>query len=106
MQIDTDTQPVFRSDLRGRLAAMTNGQVVTVPAGGVKWEALNTARKRAAVTSGLKYQIKRIEDLYFVSAYDPSDMKPGFVSGKASQTNEALRELIRGIVREELAAAK
>jgi hypothetical protein len=101
-----------RSDLRWLIGALAPGETLEIPADGLRWEALNSARKRASQDTGLKYRTGQYGDNYLVLAYDPNDGKPSLaalVKPKvipASVTEDRLREIVREIVREELSALR
>jgi hypothetical protein len=98
-----------RSDLRWRLGALAPGETIEVPVEDARWEALNSARKRATDDTDLKYRIRQSGDNWVVLAYDPRLEKPSLAAMIKAKSppkgfdEDRLREMVRQIVREEFA---
>lgn len=94
-----------RSDLRWRISALASGETLEVPVEEARWEALNSARKRASADTGLKYRARQNGDKWFVLAYDPNLEKPSLAAmataGKAPASSTDADQL-REVIREEL----
>lgn len=110
----TETEPAkriegARSDLRWQIGALAPGETLEISTDGLRWEALNSARKRASQDTGLKYRTGQYGDRYIVLAYDPSVGKPSLAAlvkanpTATSLTDDQLTEKIRQIIREEFA---
>jgi hypothetical protein len=98
-----------RSNLRWRLGALAPGETIEVPVEEARWEALNSARKRASDDTDLKYRIRQDGDRWVVLAYDPRLEKPSLAAMIKAKSppkgidEERMREWVRQIVREEFA---
>jgi len=91
-----------KSKLRSAVEAMQAGEMITVPRRGenaVKFEALNSIRKRVGPRSGLKYSILVEGDNFVITAYEPKPEQ--VVPRRPMSAIEKLRPIIRQIVREE-----